>query len=58
MDITDEDRERMARIMMFRPNHPEGWDRALVDKMIVGERERGRVWLWQELRAMFTPPQS
>jgi hypothetical protein len=58
MDITNEDRERMARIMMFRPNCPEDWDVPLLDKMIVGEREHGRVWLHQELSAMYTPPRS
>lgn len=58
MDITDDDRERMARIIMFRPNSPQDWDRDLIDKMIVGERERGRVWLFQELQAMYTPPLS
>lgn len=53
--IADDDRERMARIMLFRPNCPEDWDRDLIDKMIVGERERGRVWLQQEISAMYTP---
>jgi hypothetical protein len=58
MEINDEDRERMARIMLFRPNHPDGWDRDLIDRMIIGERQRGRVWLHQELSAMYTPPKT
>ncbi len=56
MEITDNDRERMARIMLLQPNYPEGWPRDLIDRMIVGEREKGRIWLHQELSAMYTAP--
>lgn len=52
------ERARMARMMDLNPDCPADWPVETLERLIAGEKDRGKDWLYLELRSMLTPPRS